>query len=166
MLREIRRNVQVVYFVRGGEALKIGTASNIVTRFEALQAGSPLKLQLVGLIHGGVSVEHWCHFHCVSHRLHYEWFHWNGWTESFVHWVLAHGDHAAMTLCPRPLQADGLYPGRPMDPRWSVGPLPQMKFWRGERDLSQFKKFVGRDAPPLGACDCSLCIAKPWETWP
>src|SRR5262249_16734242 len=80
--------IRVVYFIRGGEFLKIGTASNVAKRFDAIQGVSPLRLEMIGMVHGGINVEHWCHFHCSHHRSHYEWFHWNGWTKSFVHWVL------------------------------------------------------------------------------
>ena len=157
--------IRVVYFIRGGESLKIGTATNITKRFDGIQSASPVKLQLVGMIHGGVNVEHWCHFHCRHHRSHYEWFRWNGWTESFVDWVLAHGDDAAIRLCKRQLQADGLLLGKPMRTSGGVGPLPWMTRQGDAEVRRRYEELATHQAAPLGACGCELCTARPWETW-
>ncbi|TMQ03428.1 MAG: GIY-YIG nuclease family protein [Deltaproteobacteria bacterium] len=156
--------MKVVYFLRGADALKIGWASDIVKRFEGVQAQSPVKLELVGLIHGGVNVERWCHFHCIDHRLHYEWFRWNTWTDSFVRWVLAHGDDAAVKLCERHLCADGLLRQTPVYSGF-VHPLPQMKFRGDVKRLEMYKRLTERNVVPLGACSCTLCGSRPWEGW-
>ncbi|TMQ02769.1 MAG: GIY-YIG nuclease family protein [Deltaproteobacteria bacterium] len=162
---DLRPWIRVVYFIRGGEFLKIGTASNITKRFEGIQAASPVKLQLVGMIHGGVNVEHWCHFHCSHHRSHYEWFRWNGWTKSFIDWVLAHGDDAATRLCKRQLQADGLLLGKPMRTSGGVRHLPWMAREGDATALRRYKDLATKQAAPLGACGCELCATRPWETW-
>jgi hypothetical protein len=163
--RERRRRVSVVYFIRGDQALKIGTASNIVKRFEGIQARSPVKLEIVGLIHGGVNVECWCHFHCIDHRSHYEWFHWNTRTKAFVRWVLAHGDDAAAKLCERHVLADGLLRKKRPAFTGTLGPLPHMRFRNDAGYLEDYKRFTAIRATPLGACSCELCLLQPWETW-
>lgn len=160
-----REWIRVVYFIRGGEFLKIGTASNITKRFDDIQATSPLRLQIIGMIHGGINVEHWCHFHCCHHRSHHEWFHWNGWTQSFVHWVLAHGDDAATRLCKRQLQADGLVLGKPKRTSGGVGSLPSMTRQGYAEVLRRYADAAMHQAAPLGACGCEVCAARPWETW-
>jgi hypothetical protein len=163
--REQRRMVSVVYFVRGAKVLKIGTATNIVRRFEVLQASSPVKLELLGLIHGSVNVERWCHFQCVDHRSHYEWFRWNTWTQSFVGWVLAHGDDAATALCEPHAIADGLIQQERPAFSGRMSPLPQMKFRLNGDRLAFYKSLTATAAAPLGVCTCDLCKSRPWEAW-
>src|SRR5262249_22694478 len=123
------------------------------------------RLEMIGMIHGGINVEHWCHFHCSHHRSHYEWFHWNGWTPSFVHWVLEHGDDAATRLCKRQLQADCLVLGKPPRNTGCVGPPPQMTRQGYAEALRRYADAGMQQAAPLGACGCELCATRPWEAW-
>lgn len=168
--REVKKEypqVNVVYFVRAAQWLKIGTTIQIMHRFEGLQSGSPVKLEMLGLIHGGVHVERWCQYHCIKHRSHYEWFHWNEWTESFVKWVLKHGDHAAKQLCPAHIKSDiaTTVPGKSRVFRYDIPQMPQMKYGNDVDRLRSYLKSADRAVEPLGACRCSTCIEKPWERW-
>ncbi len=162
--------LDVVYFVRGGDAVKIGTTENITKRFDALCAGSPVSLQLLGIVYGGVSVEHWCHFHCLRYRSHYEWFRWSRWTQSFVEWVLGHGDYAGQLLCLKQFNDDRLMRRNGNRQRSPSGaPLPQMRQERREAgdDVIGYRedRAARFETTPLGACQCELCTPRPWEHW-
>jgi hypothetical protein len=65
----------VVYFVGHREhAIKIGTTVSLKTRYGALQANSPLKLEIFATRPGGQDREAAYHTQFAGHRLHNEWF--------------------------------------------------------------------------------------------
>lgn len=167
MTRKEYPPTNVVYFVRGARALKIGTTERIVYRFDQLQAESPVKLELVGMIYGGENVERWCQFHCIDHRSHHEWFKWNDWTEAFSRWILAHGDHAARQVCPAQAKLDAVAmgPGQRRASRCDVPQMPQMKFIKDPERMRLYRESAARRIVPWGTCSCSTCAAEPWNSW-
>jgi hypothetical protein len=65
----------VVYFVGHREhAIKIGTTVSLKNRYGALQANSPLKLEIFATRPGGQDREAAYHTQFAGHRLHNEWF--------------------------------------------------------------------------------------------
>ena len=66
----------IVYFIRGvrGGPIKIGHAANPVERLRAMQAGSPVKLQIIAIIEGGVRREAELHRQFAYLHAHNEWF--------------------------------------------------------------------------------------------
>lgn len=65
---------QYVYFIDGGELLKIGTAKNVSERLRNLQVGSPVKLRLIKKIDGGRKEEKKIHKIFSDLKTHGEWF--------------------------------------------------------------------------------------------
>lgn len=63
-----------VYFIRSGEAVKIGMSKDVPGRFRALRTMSPLPLELLGVIPGGRDEEAQLHRQWAGQRLHGEWF--------------------------------------------------------------------------------------------
>ena len=63
-----------VYFVRGGDFVKIGTALNVTKRLGELKVGSPFKLTLLLTVPGGGSVEKAFHRRFADLRVRGEWF--------------------------------------------------------------------------------------------
>lgn len=157
--------LDVVYFIRGGRSVKIGTTDDITKRFEALRGGSPVRLQLLGMVHGGVNVERWCHFHCIDHWSHFEWFKWNSWTQSFVEWVLAHGDSAAEAICRRHFEADQLERAKRPAFAGRLGPLPWTRRGRTKEAVRDYVEMTAEKAVPLGECTCAGCETRPWSLW-
>jgi hypothetical protein len=66
----------LVYFVRaeGCGAIKIGVSYDIVRRFEELQSASPVRLEILGAIPGGIPEEARLHRRFAKYRLHAEWY--------------------------------------------------------------------------------------------
>jgi Meiotically Up-regulated Gene 113 (MUG113) protein len=63
-----------VYFLHGGELIKIGRALDPFARRAALQHGSPVKLDLWCVVPGGADLEGTLHQHFAEERRHGEWF--------------------------------------------------------------------------------------------
>jgi hypothetical protein len=66
---------EVVYFIRAGDAIKIGYTTNLAARKRALETASAVSLELLGAISGDRSEEarlhrEWQHLHIRG-----EWFH-------------------------------------------------------------------------------------------
>jgi Meiotically up-regulated gene 113 len=57
--------------------VKIGVANNPEDRLAGLQCGSPLQLEIVGLISGDYALERALHHRLRDDRLHGEWFRWS-----------------------------------------------------------------------------------------
>lgn len=66
----------VVYFIgpKRGDLVKIGYAADLVSRLRHLQTGSPVKLEVLAAIAGGLDLERTYHRQFAAHRLHGEWF--------------------------------------------------------------------------------------------
>lgn len=63
-----------VYFIRGGGLVKIGYSECPTSRMADLQAGSPIKLELLGTIRGQRGTEEALHKKFSHLRKHGEWF--------------------------------------------------------------------------------------------
>lgn len=64
----------IVYFVRSGEALKIGMTSDLAQRLQTLQNASATRLVLLLTLPGDVKVERHYHAKFAHLRLEGEWF--------------------------------------------------------------------------------------------
>jgi hypothetical protein len=64
----------VVYFVRGGDFIKIGFSKRWQGRMSGLQTGSPVKLELLHVEPGDVAKERALHRHFHHLHSHREWF--------------------------------------------------------------------------------------------
>lgn len=64
-----------VYFIRGGELIKVGTSKDVEARLASLRTGSPLPLELVYVMRGSRDLEQCLHGRFESLRSHGEWFH-------------------------------------------------------------------------------------------
>jgi len=147
---KLSQDEPIVYFVLAEDAgkLKIGTSTvgGLDSRMETHCGSSPVPLRLLGAIHGGVSVERWCHRYCFSSRSHREWFRWDGRVQAFVRLLLAHGDFAAERLCPEHLSRDnGLRRSR----KGIAGRLP--------RRLADIEVYSRKADVRIGTCGCDLC---------
>ena len=71
-----KKNREKVYFIQSifGGPIKIGCTINIDKRLCDLQAGSPIKLVLLGTICGSYEEESKLHKRFGKHRIHGEWF--------------------------------------------------------------------------------------------
>lgn len=70
----------MIYFVRPkGQSgpIKIGLADDAHRRLRALEANSPMRLELIATFDGGKDVECRFHEHFLPQQAHYEWFHWS-----------------------------------------------------------------------------------------
>ncbi len=65
---------QWVYFVRGGDRIKIGYAANTGRRIADLQTASPVPLELLTAIPGSRDLERELHRQFAALRTHGEWF--------------------------------------------------------------------------------------------
>lgn len=70
------RKKEYVYFIQSiaGGAIKIGLSSNPVERVHDLDAGSPVQLNLIGIMGGGSALENDLHEYFADIRLRREWF--------------------------------------------------------------------------------------------
>jgi hypothetical protein len=66
--------VSVVYFISGGSCIKIGTSTNVKSRFASLQTSSMDELRLLGTIPGDVEREREVHASLERYRKRGEWF--------------------------------------------------------------------------------------------
>jgi hypothetical protein len=64
----------VVYFIRGGEFIKIGIAQDVASRLAALATASPYPLEIVATVPGGIDLERTLHLELDDHRVNLEWF--------------------------------------------------------------------------------------------
>jgi hypothetical protein len=63
-----------VYFIQGGDLVKIGYTTNIRQRLYDLQTSAPIDLVLLGLIPGTRALEKEYHKRFAAHRVRGEWF--------------------------------------------------------------------------------------------
>lgn len=73
-----------VYFLRSGEAVKIGYTTNIVSRMASLKTGSADDTELLLVVPGTEQTERYFHQHFKSHRLRGEWFMLDGALAAFL----------------------------------------------------------------------------------
>lgn len=66
---------RVVYFIRAGDMIKIGSTINITQRFQAIRTACPTPIELLGTLKGAVASEAMLHVAFAKHRSHGEWFH-------------------------------------------------------------------------------------------
>lgn len=66
----------VVYFIRCAEAarIKIGTTTNLERRLASIQAGTPLRIELLVTLTGDSRIEKKIHAQFAHLRVHGEWF--------------------------------------------------------------------------------------------
>jgi Meiotically up-regulated gene 113 len=65
---------ELVYFVRAGDAVKIGRTGNLAARLKALATGSAVVLELLAAVPGGARLEARLHRRWRHLRLRGEWF--------------------------------------------------------------------------------------------
>lgn len=63
-----------VYFIEGAGCVKIGVTNNLASRFQTLQASSPVELTFVAAVPGDVTTERFLHGVFAAERRHGEWF--------------------------------------------------------------------------------------------
>lgn len=63
-----------VYFITGGDHVKVGSSRNPVARLKGHQTGSPVPLEIAYLLEGPRLVEHFIHREARAFRAHGEWF--------------------------------------------------------------------------------------------
>lgn len=63
-----------IYFIRGGDLVKIGSAVDVQARLKALQTGSPVRLELIGALSAFAGEEYEFHAELAKFRVHGEWF--------------------------------------------------------------------------------------------
>lgn len=71
---EKRLHLQVYFIGHLDHAIKIGTSYSAKERMKTLQAGSPIKLEILATRPGSTAVEVYYHDAFAAHRLHGEWF--------------------------------------------------------------------------------------------
>jgi hypothetical protein len=64
----------LIYFIGGGDLVKIGWAADPMRRMDDLQTGSPVRLKLLGFYPGGLAMERALHARFSAARAHGEWF--------------------------------------------------------------------------------------------
>lgn len=69
-----REPLRQVYFIRGGEFVKIGIAQDAEERLNAIQTTSPFPLSLLGWVPGRLADEARIHEELSDYRAHGEWF--------------------------------------------------------------------------------------------
>ena len=65
---------RAVYFVKGGDKVKIGCTGHVRTRFEQLRMANAGPIELIGVAPGGNETEKLLHEELAEHRSHGEWF--------------------------------------------------------------------------------------------
>lgn len=63
-----------LYFIKGGEYIKIGVSNNPYKRKTALQTGNPFKLRFICILPLGYETESLLHKHLKEYRAEGEWF--------------------------------------------------------------------------------------------
>jgi len=74
----------VVYFVKSGEFVKIGYATDLPTRFSGLKTSTPNEIELMGSCRGTKETERRFHERFASHRHRGEWFRLTGDVEQAI----------------------------------------------------------------------------------
>ena len=64
----------MVYFIKSGDFIKIGTTTDIKKRMAVLQVGSPFKLSVLALVEGSFEEESKLHTKFKKQRMKGEWF--------------------------------------------------------------------------------------------
>lgn len=64
----------MIYFIKSSDSVKIGYSRDPAGRLKALQTASPLPLEIIRIMEGGLTTEAWLHEHFSSKRLRGEWF--------------------------------------------------------------------------------------------
>lgn len=72
------RPLSVVYIVRCGEFVKIGTTGNFRSRLRSIRAATPHPISVLFTFAGGVPEERELHNRFAAHKHHYEWFRLEG----------------------------------------------------------------------------------------
>lgn len=68
------RQMSVVYIVRCGDFVKIGTTANFKPRLQKIRAATPFPISVVSIQYGDVAKERELHERFAAYRHHYEWF--------------------------------------------------------------------------------------------
>lgn len=68
------RDLEYVYFVRGGDWVKIGRSTDVIARVRDLQTTSPLDLRIAVIVHGDNRLESRLHRRFASLHIRGEWF--------------------------------------------------------------------------------------------
>src|SRR5262245_20438799 len=68
------RAEEVVYFIRAGDAIKIGVTRDVERRLRALATGSAVPLELLPTLPGGRRLEKKLHQRCRRFHVRGEWF--------------------------------------------------------------------------------------------
>lgn len=75
-ISKIPRGLDIVYFLRAGDFIKIGKATgNPMARIATLKTGCPFKIDVMAYMHGGISEERSLHKKFSNLKSHGEWFH-------------------------------------------------------------------------------------------
>jgi hypothetical protein len=78
-----------VYFIRGGDLVKIGKANHPEMRLRELQTGSPFALELLLTLEGGTQEERALHKRFIAYRVRNEWFRYEDEIRDFIATSLA-----------------------------------------------------------------------------
>lgn len=74
-ITKISRGMEIVYFLRAGDFVKIGKATgNPMSRIAALKTGCPFKIDVIAYIPGGITEERELHRKFSHIKSHGEWF--------------------------------------------------------------------------------------------
>lgn len=73
-----------VYFLRMGEAVKIGFATNVASRMKGIQTGCAEPTELLKVVPGTDQTERYFHVHFAPYRQKGEWFRLEGALAAFV----------------------------------------------------------------------------------
>jgi hypothetical protein len=96
----------VVYFVRAGDAVKIGRTANLASRLRALATGSAASLEVLASVPGGREREAQEHRRWRHLRLRGEWFRAD---EALVRYAQGQAAGAASGADPRALAQDAQF---------------------------------------------------------
>lgn len=67
-----------LYVIRAGEAVKFGTANDVIRRFDELQIANYLQIDLLGSIPVLKRMERILHERLSTYRIRGEWYRWDG----------------------------------------------------------------------------------------
>jgi hypothetical protein len=82
------RTTDDLYFVRAGDALKIGRTTNIAARLAKMQVDNHEELNCLLLARGQGLAERAWHRHLRAHRIRGEWFRWTPEIEAIMQQLL------------------------------------------------------------------------------
>lgn len=89
----------MIYFITDGEYLKIGKATNLANRFQALQCASPKKLYIVATIDGIYKEESKLHKKFNNIRYNREWFYYTKELQDFIYNLESMDETVQYTIC-------------------------------------------------------------------